>query len=216
MSLIYEEKVSSSIRKQFTDKVRSISSKLGIDPNWLMIVMNSESGISSTIPNSIGCVGLIQFCPDTARGSYKTLGGKRVNLNALKAMHPVTQLDYVYKYFYSYRYRMNSVFDLYLVAFYPAAIGKKDSYVIGSKNGDAYARKVGSQNKALDMNKDGYVTVRDFKQFVAKKTAGLSVKKENTRKEKETNFAKRNMWLFITASVVILAGGAIAIVIMNK
>jgi hypothetical protein len=219
MSLVFEDKISSTYRSAFVSKITSISAKLGIDPNWLMVVMKNESGLKSNIENSIGCVGLIQFCPDKARGSYKTLGGKKVNLQSLKNISAVSQLEYVYMYYKSFAYKMNSVYDVYLATFYPYAIGKKDSYVFGSERSDSWARKVGSQNPAIDMNKDGYITFSDYRAYINKAIAGLNLtgmRTELTQTEKEKNFVKRNLWIFISISVIVLATSAISIVLMKK
>ena len=45
--------------------------------------MKHESGLDPSIKNSIGCVGLIQFCPDSSGGSTKTINGKTYNLGEL-------------------------------------------------------------------------------------------------------------------------------------
>ena len=64
----FENKVTSN-KEAFLQKVRLICAKLGIEPDWLMFVMNSESGLNPAAynPNG-GASGLIQFMPDTAKG----------------------------------------------------------------------------------------------------------------------------------------------------
>lgn len=42
MTLIHENKVPSSYRNAFITKVKEVSSRLGINPNWLMQVMYFE------------------------------------------------------------------------------------------------------------------------------------------------------------------------------
>lgn len=149
-------------RQAFTNKVRQISTYLRIRPEWLMVVMMSESGLNHQIVNSIGAVGLIQFLPATARGLGTTT-------QALRAMSNVRQLDYVYAYYRPYAGRMRSVYDLYLVAFYPAALGKPTSHVIGSERGLAWARTVRNQNYLFDKNRNGYITISEFFNFIKKK-----------------------------------------------
>ena len=102
----FENKVTSN-KEAFLQKVRLICAKLGIEPDWLMFVMNSESGLNPAAynPNG-GASGLIQFMPDTAKGLGTTT-------EALRKMSNVAQLDYVYKYFYPYRGKMSSLYDLY-------------------------------------------------------------------------------------------------------
>ena len=66
--LIFEDKVTTN-KSLFINKVILISQKLDIDPNWLMAVMNLETGgtFSPSIQNkSTGATGLIQFIPSTA------------------------------------------------------------------------------------------------------------------------------------------------------
>ena len=90
----FENKVTTN-KEAFLQKVKLIAVKLGIDPNWLMFVMNSESGLNPAAynPNG-GASGLIQFMPDTGVGLGTTTA-------ALRQMSNVDQLDYVYKYFLS-------------------------------------------------------------------------------------------------------------------
>ncbi|HEY9830853.1 MAG TPA: peptidoglycan-binding protein [Stenomitos sp.] len=158
-SLVYEEKVPEN-RAEFVDKVRAISAQLGINPDWLMALMNHESGLNHRAQNPYAkATGLIQFMPSTA----KRLG---TTIEALQAMTNVEQLDYVIKYFMPFRGRLRSYSDLYLATFYPYAMGKPDSYVFGSERSDAWARKVREQNRGMDWNKDGYITLAEFKAWI--------------------------------------------------
>ena len=50
----------------FKQKVKEMSSEIGVDENSIINLMKHESGLDSSIVNSGGCVGLIQFCPDTS------------------------------------------------------------------------------------------------------------------------------------------------------
>ncbi|MCI5715070.1 MAG: transglycosylase SLT domain-containing protein [Candidatus Onthomorpha sp.] len=123
MSLLFEEKVTRN-RATFIAKVKSISARLLIEPDWLMAVMYKESGINEKAVNpNGGATGLIQFMPATA----KSLG---TTTAALKAMSNVEQLDYVYKYYKPYVTKLNSYPDLYLATFFPAALGKSDDWVL--------------------------------------------------------------------------------------
>ena len=77
----------------FLQKVKEISSLLGINPNWLMFVMRWESSLNPAAVNPIsGATGLIQFLPSTA----KSLG---TSTTALKNMSNIDQLDYVVFFF---------------------------------------------------------------------------------------------------------------------
>ena len=72
MALIYENKVPASIRTPFVEKVKEVSKRIGVDPNWLMAIMHFETAgtFSPSITNSLGYVGLIQF----GASARKTLG----------------------------------------------------------------------------------------------------------------------------------------------
>lgn len=152
MKLLYIEKVQQN-RDAFEAKVIEICKKLGFNPNWLMFCMNLETAgtMSHTIINSIGATGLIQFLPSTARDLGTTTA-------KLRTMSNVEQLDYVYKYFtkYGYAQKIYSFDDVYLAIFYPAAMGKPDTYVITS---DTVAR----QNPMFDLNSDLDITKLEIK-----------------------------------------------------
>lgn len=112
MNLLFSNRVSQA----FADKVITISNKLAIDPNWLMFLMDWESGISATIENSYGCIGLIQFCPDQSGGTYKTINGTQYSMAAIKAMGPEAQLDLVYEYLKEiqrYKGKFSDYYQLY-------------------------------------------------------------------------------------------------------
>lgn len=156
MALIYENKIPSSYRSEFANKVVSVSKALDIDPNWLMAIMYFESArtFSPSIQNPSGATGLIQFMPSTAIGLGTTT-------TALKNMSAVQQLDYVYKYYLPYKSKLNNYIDLYLVTFFPAALGKPDDFVIQSSG--LSAGLIGRQNPSLDVNKDGVIQVWEIK-----------------------------------------------------
>lgn len=167
--ILFEEKIPANIRPAFISKVIRLSAEQQYDPDWIMAVMNSESGFNASIKNGIGCVGLIQFCPDTPGGSTKTINGKPVSLEYLRGLDPVTQLDYAFDYYRPLKNKITRFHDMYLATFYPAAMGKPDDHVIGSEKGMAWAKQVAKSNPGIDLNKDGTLTVGEFKQFALKK-----------------------------------------------
>lgn len=204
MALLYIEKIPEKYRSAFEKKVIEIADKLGIDdPNWITIVMNHESGMNSHIENGIGCVGLIQFCPNKKGTNIKTIGGERINLDELKQLDPLKQLDYVYKYYYPARNKIFSLYDLTLQTFYPYASGKPDSYVFGSEKGDDYARLVCKQNKIFDLDKDGYISMKEYKQYISKLIKDMGVKQDSSITTKASKYTQ-SYWL---GAVV---GGALA------
>jgi len=139
--MIFENLIKEN-KEAFLAKVKTVASFLGIDPNWLMFVMWFETAhtMSSHIQNSIQATGLIQFMPNTANG----LG---TSVDALKRMTNVEQLDYVQKHLAPFRGKYKDFVDLYCAIFWPAAVGKNDSFRITSD-------LVAVQNPIFDINKD--------------------------------------------------------------
>jgi len=164
MSLLFIEKVPGD-KATFAKGVKALARKYGINPNWLMALMNSETGGSFRADQrnaaGSGATGLIQFMPATARSLGTTT-------EYLASLTNVQQLAWVDKYIaYTMKYlgvdKIKDYDDLYLLIFYPKAVGKKDSYVIAKPDTITYR-----QNKGVDMkgDKDGRLTVSDFKSFI--------------------------------------------------
>jgi len=155
--MIYEEYIKSN-KIEFINKVNTICAKLKIQADWLMVVMYAESRLKPDAynPNG-GATGLIQFMPRTALG----LG---TNTTSLRKMSNVEQLDWVYKYFAPYSGRIKNVHDLYLVTFFPAALGKADNWIIQA--GSLTPAIIAKANPAIDINKDLVITVGEFKAYV--------------------------------------------------
>jgi hypothetical protein len=162
MALVYENVVPNSYRNDFVKKVREVSTRLDIDPNWLMAIMYFESAksFSPSIQNSIGATGLIQFMPSTARG----LG---TSTTALKNMSAVDQLDYVEKYLRVYKGKIKSYVDTYFAVFFPLAIGKPDEWVL--QGGGLTAQQVYDSNPAFRKVKDGKLRVWEVKKVMLEK-----------------------------------------------
>jgi hypothetical protein len=95
---------------------------------------------------------LIQFMPNTA----KALGTSSEELLGLNA---TAQLAFVEKFLRRTKLRLgSSPGDYYMAVFMPALVGMPNETVIASE-GD----KVYSQNRGLDTNRDGKLTVADVK-----------------------------------------------------
>ncbi len=156
MSLLFIEKVREN-RTAFERGVRGIASRLAINPDWLMALMNSETGgtFSPSIRNAAGsgATGLIQFMPGTARSLGTTT-------DALAGMSNVEQLTWVEKYLTSFNKPILDYDDLYFIVFYPAAMGRPDDW--------AFPSAIYSQNRGVDVNRDGIITVGDFKVWIRK------------------------------------------------
>ena len=137
----------------FRDKVTQIASRLGTNPNFLMAVMSFESGgtFSPSVKNQAGsgAVGLIQFMPATARGLGTTTA-------ALAAMTADAQLDFVEKHFKPFAGRLQTLEDTYMAVLLPKAVGKGRDFVLFERPSIAF-----TQNKGLDVDGDGRITVAD-------------------------------------------------------
>lgn len=199
--LVYEEKLPSNIRQRFVDNVRMYAERLAIDPNWLMLVMNSESGLNPQAVNPIsGAVGLIQFMKTTAKGlGYST--------SAIKGMDAVTQLFLVFKYFEPYKSKIKSFNDLYRATFFPAAMGKPDNYVM--ETASLPAKKIYDQNPAIAKfsNIPGKITVAAFNAYTDSKLTP-AVLKLMQKSEKVVKFIKAapNTKLILIGIIPIVIG----------
>lgn len=113
--------------RDFVYKVVRVSKYLNINPHWLMVVMDLETGgtFDPSITNKLGYTGLIQFGDLAASEQYTTT-------EKLRRMDALEQLDYVQGYLSRYRFRMKRLLDVYLAVFFPAAIGKKNGWVLQS------------------------------------------------------------------------------------
>ena len=140
---------------EFLDKVVSVSSDLGFDPNDLLRVIDFETaGSFSPKAQPIrkdgtkisSATGLIQFLEKTAKG----LGTTTADLANMTA---VEQLDYVKRYFEPFKDRIKNFGDVYMAVHWPKGVGKDDSYVMYEAGSDSY-----NANKGLDTNGDGTVT----------------------------------------------------------
>lgn len=140
---------------EFLDKVVSVSSELGFDPNDLLRVIDFETaGSFSPKAQPIrkdgtkisSATGLIQFLESTAKG----LGTTTADLANMTA---VEQMDFVKAYFEPFKGRIKNFGDIYMAVHWPAGVGKDDSYVMYKKGSDSY-----NSNKNLDTNGDGTVT----------------------------------------------------------
>jgi hypothetical protein len=144
----------------FKKKLEKIASALGTTSNALLAVMKQESGVNPAARNaSGGATGLIQFMPDTARRLGTTT-------DELRKMDGVQQLDYVYKYYRMTGVGDGSAGDLYMATFMPKYIGYPDNHVLGADGDHGFSGAVYRQNKGLDRNRDGKITVGDVKSSV--------------------------------------------------
>jgi hypothetical protein len=145
----------------FISKVQSVSQSLNCNYIDLLCCMANETGATFDpgLVNSIGATGLIQFMPTTAKGIGTTT-------DALKELSRVDQLDWALKFFQSMRLNTKAptpkLQDLYLCIFWPAAVGKPDSYIIAPAGSN-----VANQNKSLQ-SADGSITAASVGAAAAK------------------------------------------------
>ena len=139
--MIFEHLIKTN-KSAFLAKVIEVANFLGVNPDHLMFLMWFETArtLDHTITNSIGATGLIQFMPATA----KHLG---TTCEALRKMSNVEQMDWVQKHLAIKRGHYKDYVDLYCGIFWPAAVGKPDTYRITSDI-------VAQQNPLFDINKD--------------------------------------------------------------
>jgi peptidoglycan hydrolase-like protein with peptidoglycan-binding domain len=159
----------SDLSDAFFAELRAVSARLGANPKDLLGVMMSESGIRASAENRYShAVGLIQFMPQTLVG----LGWKQ-GYAAFKQLSAEQQLPYVERYFNPYKgYNLNSAGRLYQATFLPATLklGAASETIIAEQDGQydwAYAA-----NKALDVNKDGRITIADLTAAVNRASRG--------------------------------------------
>lgn len=173
MALVFENKIPANERKAFVDKVRTISNKLGINPDWLMVVMNYETAgtFSPSVKNPYSsATGLIQFLESTAVWLGTTTA-------ALAQMTRVQQLDYVYEYLRrtkQSRGSFNYLVDVYLAVFYPASIDDGLDYI--------YPNHVYAANKGFDLDKDGKITKKEIQDKILS-TVPVQQKEEVLKKK---------------------------------
>lgn len=155
----------------FQKKLDDISKSINIDKDSIIKLMNHESKLDPQVKNSIGCVGLIQFCPDSKGGSTKTIGSKSYNLDELRN-DLNKQMDAI-KEFWNTGYKSGKIKepkDLYIYNFFPIAAGKSDDFVL--KSNGLSAQKVASSNpifnKTLGKPRNTPLTVGDLENYYKK------------------------------------------------
>lgn len=146
----------------FKKKLEKIAQALGTTSQAMLAVMKQESGVNPQAVNPhSNARGLIQFMPDTARRLGTTV-------DEIYKMDGVQQLDYVYKFYKMTGVGDGSVGDLYMATFMPKYIGYPDNFVLGASGDPGFSGKVYAQNKGLDRDRDGKITVGDVKRSVAR------------------------------------------------
>jgi len=166
-----------ALKAKYQWKINEVLSATGIPEANLDAIFKAESGTFDpyAINHTSAATGLIQFMPEFARRSWLKKNGFTVE--EVLTMGPEKQLDLVKNYLLdSSGGRSGTVggksrkdfdaFDWYLVVFYPKAIGKPDTYIIGSVGSSTARKNPGYQECNWDStdprssNPAGAVTVR--------------------------------------------------------
>jgi hypothetical protein len=157
--MIFENHIQGD-KQAFVTKIQSVASNLGVRPDWLMAVIYKESRFNPAAVNATsGATGLIQFMPVTAVGLGTTTA-------AIKQMDSVQQLSLIQRYYAPYASALNDYTDLYLATFFPRALGKSDTYIM--KTDTVSAAKIAASNPGVDLNRDGLITVAEFRNYCYK------------------------------------------------
>lgn len=141
----------------FVSAVDDMAGRLGVRGDWILAVMQHESGFNPAARNSIGCVGLIQFCPG---GGLSALG---VSASQVSAMDAISQLSLVERYYSSYYGLMRDFGDVALATYLPAYVGKPNDFVIPERYRNA--------NPLLHANGP---TIGDYKKYLYDKYPDLA------------------------------------------
>lgn len=162
----------------FVNRIEQIAQQWKFNPNWLMIVMASESGLDPSAYNSSGgATGLIQFMPSYYQTKWS------LSSDQLRSMDATKQLEYVSKYFSEWK---NAKYihpvDMYLVTLAPAVlfIDKRNAssvvYSSDSVNHPSIIPSLSSNstseyngNKGFDVDNKGYITIKDVQNRFVKK-----------------------------------------------
>jgi hypothetical protein len=131
--------------------------------------MNHESGLDPRAKNSIGCVGLIQFCPSGQ--SSKTVNGKSYTYEEIRNDLGV-QMDAI-KDFWVKGYesgRIKGPEDLYIYNFFPVAAGKSDDFVLQARGlpAETVANANPVFNRVLGKPRNTPLTVGGLKDYYQK------------------------------------------------
>lgn len=188
--MILYDKIKYPHARIFAERVIEIAENLGIDPDWLMLVMYFESGLNPQAKNrNSSATGLIQFMESTARN----LG---TSTEALYNMNALDQLFYVEKYFAPYKGKMRSLTDVYLAVFYPSAVGKDDDYVLGGAGTDA-SRNIARLNPIFDTDRNNQITKAEVTNYITNWANRVTRSSVNTVIKKAVNYLPLALLFFL-------------------
>lgn len=207
MLLLHEEKIRGN-KDQFKSKLVEISDKLDFNPNWLMAVMNKESGLNPKARNTTYLVGgkpatgLIQWVEPTAQGKFG------ISVDDIYQMDSIKQLDLVHEYFKNDAHKINKYSDVYRFVFFPASLDKSDDYIF--KTSTLSPDSVAKSNPVIDLNKDNQITNIEFDEYALKgipepfKTEFKSENRDSWYKFSKRNYKQIGIGLILIATALIL------------
>lgn len=158
------------LEQSFYRKLNAISQDLGMNPRDLLLVMFFESGLNPAAKNPHGgATGLIQFMP-------ATLKGMGVNPKGFGNKSATEQLDYVKQYIKGKQGVMNgqpftSATQYYHANFFPATLVRwkgsdpfknRNVPVVSANSSSQQERAAYKENRVLDYNGDGVISVGDL------------------------------------------------------
>jgi hypothetical protein len=145
-------------------KIIQVAQAIGADPDLLAATISLETGGAfdpAIVNRTSGAAGLIQFIPSTAR----LLG---TSMADLRSMNVCEQLDFVLKFYQ--RVALSGIRirgDEYVAVFAPEFLGRSGADVVYSSGQPGY-----DQNRGLDLNGDGVITVSELRQNVINRVPG--------------------------------------------
>lgn len=163
-----------ALSSAFYNKLNDLSQRVGMNPRDLLLVMYSESGVSSGAKNPDGgAVGLIQFMPDTLKG----LGVPASEVSHFGDKSPEEQLKYVERYIrsqmpHSISGKFGSATEYYHANFFPITlkrwkgndpVANANVVVVHGSSKNANEREAYKSNwRYFDPEHKGYITVGDL------------------------------------------------------
>lgn len=166
---------SNSVSDLFLSRTKTICDQLGMgwqgaDQLMACMAFETRATFSPTIKNGAGApyYGIIQFGAAAAKDAGTTIP-------ALLKMSAEEQLTYVYNFFKPYANKLKTLSDVYMRILLPSAVGKPEDFVLFDRDGAKPIQY--TQNKGLDINKDGKITKAEAAAHVEQKMVeGLNPK----------------------------------------
>lgn len=162
------DRTTDGFRRALIDQAK----EAGLNADYIAAVISVESGFRANIQNLGGApaLGLIQFWRDYWAPIAKRAGRPDVKWEELRTMSAEEQVPFVLAYYKGTKLpRLGGSAtpgDYYMATFMPAFVGKPESFVLGRKGSTERLAglnmgKVYAQNKGLDVDGDGEITVGD-------------------------------------------------------